>query len=218
MVHVASSEHGQAEVADDERRALETGLARRATASGIRRQHLGLHLPGRHLPGGYTWDLALDGDDRAAAAQLGDLVGPGGWPPGVMSVDAVLVEPVGGAVREPAMTECVKRTLLLSVEDGTPGDQVAGLEADLLAMPRYVPAIRNWSLAHARPVGGTGRWTHVWEQEYRDLDGLLHDYMESPFHWGVVDQWFYVGGPTRIVKQGFAHVYCRSPRSVLAWS
>jgi hypothetical protein len=160
MVHVASSEHGQAEVADDERRALETGLARRATAGGIVEQHLGRHLPGRHIPGGYTWDLALDGDDRAAAAQLGRLLGPGGWPPGVVSVDAVLVEPVDGA----------------------------------------------------------GRWTHVWEQGYRDLDGLLHDYMESPFHWGVVDQWFYVGGPTRILKPCFAHVHCRSPRSVLAWS
>ena len=205
---------------DDEREVLEQELARRSVgAAGILHHRLGRHLPGPHVVGGYTWDLAVDGDNQTAIGHLSNLIGREGQRPGGVSLaDGVLLDLVSAGSREPDIADCVKRTLLLRVDGGTSSELVERFEADLLAMPHYVPAIRNWSLSRAVPVAGDRGWTHVWEQEFRDLDGLRHDYMETPYHWGVVDQWFYPGGPTRIVDPGLAHVFCPSPRSVLTWS
>ncbi|WP_442941782.1 hypothetical protein [Nocardia sp. NBC_00416] len=53
------------------------------------------------------------------------------------------------------------RTLLLSVEPGTPQRVLEDFEADLLRMPRYIPAIRAWQLSRVTRAGGTSRWTRM---------------------------------------------------------
>jgi hypothetical protein len=174
-----------------------------AGASGVRRSHVGAHLPGTVGGGAFTWDALVDDDVTAAA-----LARPG--------LDVVMLEtPLAAELAEPGLRDAVKRTLLLRVEDGTDSGHVHRFEAELAAMPRHIPAIRNWSLARVMP--NPSGWTHAWEQEYRDLDGLRVDYMRAPYHWAVVDRWFDPEHPDRIVDPVLAHVYCATATSILSW-
>ena len=181
---------------------------------GVRASHAGSHLPGVVAPeglgdGACTWDLLLDHPDRLdavlAAPEVGALVVP---------ATTVVLDPVAAGGATGPATTVVKRTLLLTVRPDAPGRAVAGLEADLAAMPDHIPAIRSWSLARVRPGGsaGGGRWTHVWEQEFTELAGLRGDYMTSPFHWAVVDAWFDPQVPGHVVEPVLAHLFCaRTP-------
>jgi hypothetical protein len=73
------------------------------------------------------------------------------------------------------------------------------LEAGLLLLPKYVPAIRSWALSPVASGEGPKAFTHVWEQEFDSLSGLTDDYMQHPIHWGYVDAWFDAECPQYIV-------------------
>ena len=84
-----------------------------------------------------------------------------------------------------------------------PAESIARLEVDLKgdAGPHLVDLCldaepdRRWSLDAA------------WEQEYRDVDGLLGVYQRHPFHWTHAVRWFGCEVPTSIVLLALAHVY-----------
>ena len=127
----------------------------------------------------------------------------------------MLEAPLASALPEPDIRDAIKRTLLLRVRERYRGALVGRFEDELAGMPRHIPAIRNWSLA--RLVANPSGWTHAWEQEYADLDGLRVDYMRAAYHWGVVDRWFDPEHPDQIVDPVLAHVYCAAVSSILAW-
>ena len=56
---------------------------------------------------------------------------------------------------------------------------------------------------------GARPWTHVWEQRYDALDGLMGDYMMHPYHWARVDRWFDPESPDWIVDTHLCHSFCR---------
>ncbi len=113
---------------------------------------------------------------------------------------------------EPALRHGVKRVLVLRVHDGAPAPLVAHFERDLARMPRYIPAIRNWALSRVEPGS---RWTHAWEQEYRDRESFAQ-YMDSPYHWGVIEPWFDPEFPECIVDPAVAQVFYAVDDSLLA--
>jgi stress responsive alpha/beta barrel protein len=181
--------------------------------AGALRSHAAPHLPGSLGGGDLTWDVLFDSTAKASAETLEEqLAAVRG---SVDRVDAVLLEPIASHVADPALAG-VKRTLFLCVRPDAAPARVEAFERDVLAMPHYIPAIRNWSLARAG-AGSLGGWTHVWEQEFATLDGLVHDYMTSPYHWGLVDGWFDAECPQCIVAPRLAHVYCNARESVLGW-
>ena len=112
----------------------------------------------------------------------------------------------------------VYRALLARVADDATAEQVADFERALLRMPAHVPQIRAWRLSRAASTTGPTPWTHVWEQEYDDLDGLLGPYMNHPIHWAHVDQWFDPESPRRIVRDRVVHTFCAIDAPVLAVS
>ncbi|MFJ2662910.1 Dabb family protein [Nocardia fluminea] len=142
------------------------------------------------------------------------------WTGTVAEVDSLLsqslVARVDGAeyqggtagVAAPDATGSVYRVLLLRVERDTPCATVERFEADLLRMPRYLAGIRSWQLS--RVTRGTGRsaWTHVWEQEFADLDALAGPYLMHPIHWAHVDRWFDPECPDMIVRDRICHSFC----------
>jgi Stress responsive A/B Barrel Domain len=73
------------------------------------------------------------------------------------------------------------------------------LEQELLLFPKYISTIRGWALSPVSFVEGPKAFTHVWEQEYDDLDGLTGEYMTHPIHWGLVDRFFDAESPVCIV-------------------
>lgn len=197
--------------ADPDRGATGLDSLRQALSQcpGVRRSHVGADIPGSWGGLGLTWDALLD--DHAPALEVQTSLLPLG------RVDAVRFRPFRGAGPEPGITDCVKRTLLLRVRPGAPAPYVEQLEHDLAAMPAHIPAIRNWSLARVDPALQPSSWTHVWEQEYRTLDGLAVDYLASPFHWGWVDRWFDPEMPEHIVDVRLAHVFTHADASILSW-
>jgi hypothetical protein len=120
-------------------------------------------------------------------------------------------------VREPELRDGIHRTLLVRVEPTVDPDVVRQFEADVAAMTRHIPAIRNASLSGVDAVhGGHGPpWTHVWEQEFADLDGLTGPYMMHGYHWSFVDTWFDAQSPRRIVDPELIHAACAVRRSML---
>lgn len=175
-----------------------------AASPGVLRSSLLWHHPRSVGAGQATWDAHVTHREPA---------------PEPAGVHLDLVEPVTVAwsVPEPDLAPCVKRTLFLAVEPGAPAEAVARMEADLAAMPTHIDAIRNWALSRVAGPPGS-RWTHVWEQEFADLDGVLGDYLLHPHHWGHVDRWFDPEHPARIVDTALAHAVAPTDVPVLAWA
>ena len=109
----------------------------------------------------------------------------------------------------------VYRTLLVHVEADADSDSVRKFEADLCALPRYVSSIGAWQLSRPAHTVGSTAWTHVFEQEFSDADGIMGPYLMHPFHWAVVDQWFDAECPNSIVRERVCHSFCESPPTVL---
>ncbi|MVZ91172.1 Dabb family protein [Microbacter sp. ANSKLAB05] len=109
----------------------------------------------------------------------------------------------------------VYRVLLAKVADGTPAEEVARFERALLQMPEHIPHIRAWRLTRAAESVGPTAWTHAWEQEYDDVDGLLGPYMNHPVHWAHVDRWFDPESPLQLVRERVCHTFCAIDESVL---
>ncbi|MDI2131964.1 Dabb family protein [Yinghuangia seranimata] len=132
--------------------------------------------------------------------------------------DATGDEPPTGATEALALTPVrsqavpldgrrVKRTLLLTVREGTPAEVVERFEADLTAMPEHITSIRGWALSRVDQARTPSVWTHVWEQEFADVEGLTGEYLMHPYHWTYVDRWFDGEQPGSIVEPRLAHVF-----------
>lgn len=198
--------------------AVRRAVARAAgEVAGVLRSHLGRHYA-RSVGGGqYTWDVLLDGRGRdPGALHLAPAV-RALVEEGALRLDTVAFARQHLAVPEPGIRDCVKRTLLLRVLPDTPPAVVERFERDTMGMPRHIDAIRNWAFSRVDPELHPTPWTHVWEQEFRDVRGLEVDYMVSPYHWGLVDGWFDPECPQRIVDTSLAHVYCPAAATVLGW-
>jgi Stress responsive A/B Barrel Domain len=110
----------------------------------------------------------------------------------------------------------VYRALLLRVMPDTPAATVARFEHELSLMPRYVSTIRAWQLSRVSEPVGTAEWTHVFEQEFSDVDGLMGPYLMHPIHWAVVDRWFDPETTDVIVRDRVCHSVCVIPDPVLS--
>lgn len=109
----------------------------------------------------------------------------------------------------------VYRTLLLRVEPDTPAATLARFERELSSMPRYLPTIRAWQLSRVSAAVGTSSWTHVFEQEFADVEALMGPYLMHPVHWAVVDRWFDPETTDVIIRDRVCHSFCAIPEPVL---
>ncbi len=114
------------------------------------------------------------------------------------------------ATPHPNLRNGIWRALVFSVEPGTDRQVRAQFEAEMLAMPRHVTTIRNWSLSRVCASQGARPWSYVWEQDFDNLEGLHGQYMMHPIHWGSIDRWYDVEHPDRIVDGYLIHTACAS--------
>ncbi|OBF53537.1 Dabb family protein [Mycolicibacterium monacense] len=110
----------------------------------------------------------------------------------------------------------VYRALLLRVRPETDEATVRRFEDDLRLLPRYVRTIHSWQLSRVEDAIGTSPWTHVFEQEFTDVDGLMGPYLMHPIHWAYVDRWFDPECPDMIVRDRVCHSFCRNDAVVHA--
>lgn len=109
----------------------------------------------------------------------------------------------------------VYRTLLLRVPPEVAAEDVATFERELAIMPLYVPTIVAWQLSRVDHAVGTSGWTHVFEQEFTDVEGLMGPYLMHPVHWAVVDRWFDPETTDMIVRDRVCHSFCAITNAVL---
>jgi hypothetical protein len=159
----------------------------------------GPDLPGSTGGTGMTWDLVADT-----------------LPPGFANADAVALRTTESR-RIPLTGPRVKRTLLLTVRPGTPGTVMSQFESELIAMPERISSIRSWALSRADHTvpGASTRWTHIWEQEFADPEGLTGEYLRHPYHWTCVDRWFDSENPAAIAEPTIAHLFRWAADAVL---
>jgi hypothetical protein len=135
---------------------------------------------GRHLAG------TVGGGDFTWDAWLDDAAPP--------LADWLAAHPLGG----------------VRVFPGTREDALAQFDADMCRMSDHIRVIRNWAYARTDPALHPTHWTHVWEQEYAELEGLKGDYMLHAYHWGWIDRYFDLESGLRIVDPRIAHVFYRA--------
>ena len=189
-------------LADELRALARTHEARRALVAPT--------LPGSHFGGDLLAHFAFDSAEQrdAFGTALAPLLGGN-------VVDGADYQGAPDGKHDPDLANGVYRVLLLSVDDGCAPDTVAQFEAETRMMPHYIPAIRGWQLSRVDAAVGARRWTHVWEQEYAGVEGLLGPYMLHPYHWARIDRWFDPECPERIVDARLCHSFCALEASIL---
>ena len=182
-----------------------------AAATGARHQLVEPTLPGVRNGGDILVHLRFDteGQWRSVetdfAAMLTD--------PAITRVNGACYS---GETSRGAQAGTVYRALLLRVLPGTEAHVVDRFEDELRLMPRYVNTITAWQLSRVEEAVGTSEWTHVFEQEFTDVDGLMGPYLMHPIHWAVIDRWFDPECPDVIVRDRVCHSFCRCDTTVLS--
>lgn len=133
----------------------------------------------------------------------------------VRHVDSVTYAGQPGAITAPGLRGGVYRTLLLSVDRPVDQAVINRFEAEMSKMPHYIPAIRNWQLSRVSETSGARQWTHVWEQEYDSIEGLMGPYTMHPYHWGWIDRWYDPECPDWIVNTHLCHSFCIFEKRVI---
>ena len=176
---------------------------------GLRSMIIGQTLP-RDLNGGHImWRMVFDGEDDCWNCTLSPE-----WrtqvAPLLAAENGLAMETIAYATGHKDITKArqspgIWRCLVTAVEADAPETSVRQFERDLLLMPGYIQAIGSWALSRVVYASGRRRWTHVWEQEFADVEGLEGDYMVHPVHWGIVDAWFDPECPQKIVDPRLIH-------------
>ena len=199
------------DVTEAERDRVTAAVSAAATATGARRQLVAPTLPGSRRGGDVLVHLRFEGVDqwRSAAAEFENTLKD----PAITGVNGAGYSGTPDTSNPERGT--VYRALLLRVEAGTDPDLVRRFEAELSAMPRYVSTILAWQLSRVEEAVGATQWTHVFEQEFTDADGLMGPYLMHPIHWAVVDRWFDPETTDVIVRDRVCHSFCADPGRVL---
>jgi hypothetical protein len=199
------------DVAEDDRDRVLAAVRAGATALSARHQLVEPTLPGVRNGGDILVHLRFDTEDQWRSVETDFAV----------ALSDSAISRINGAgysgdpSRSGAQSGTVYRALLLRVQPGTDSHIVARFEDDLRLMPRYVNTITAWQLSRVDEPVGTSEWTHVFEQEFTDVDGLMGPYLMHPIHWAVVDRWFDPECPDVIIRDHVCHSFCTSEYSVL---
>lgn len=136
--------------------------------------------------------------------------------PCIARVDSCAFVTGQSGIAEPGLSSGVHRTLLLCADHNATPERLAKFEAEMVQMAHYIPAIRNWRFSRVAEASGELPWTHVWEQEYADIGGLMGPYMLHPYHWALIDRWFDHECPDWLVNLRLCHSFARYGKAVLS--
>ncbi|QRY53465.1 Dabb family protein [Mycolicibacterium septicum] len=195
------------DVAEPERNRVLHALRTAAERSGASRALVEPTLPGSRNGGDILVHLRFPSQESWEKSDFDEILAD----PAISRVNGATYR--GAPVRRGSGT--VYRALLLRVPDDVETGAVATFESELATMPRYVQTIAAWQLSRVEQAIGTSAWTHVFEQEFTDVDGLMGPYLMHPIHWAVVDRWFDPETTDIIVRDRVCHSFCALPAPVL---
>jgi hypothetical protein len=186
----------------------------------VKRSMLNPTLPNVYNGGDYIWHMqfAEEADYRACIERPGwrETVDRALSSGAIAHVDSAAYPAITGATPEPGIRNGVYRTLLLAIRPGMEPAKIKQFEVEMREMPRYVKSITNWGFSQVVEGSGGRQWTHVWEQDYRDIGGLMGPYMMHPHHWAFIDRWYDPEMTDWIVDRHLCHTFCAFETSVFA--
>jgi hypothetical protein len=199
------------DVADEERDRVLVSVRSRAEATHARHRLVESTLPGSRNGGDVLVHLRFNSRSEwlSAAADFAAVL----QDPAITRINGVTYP--GTPTRNGSGAGTVYRALLLRVLADTGGGTVARFEDELSSMPRHIAAIRAWQLSRVDDAIGTSQWTHVFEQEFSDVEGLMGPYLMHPIHWAVVDRWFDPECPDVIIRDRVCHSFCHCDNAIL---
>lgn len=168
-------------------------------------------MPGGYAAGDFIWRVAFADERTARRALTG-----GSWQDvearllgdrnRVAHVEHVAWDRADSGGLSPGRG--VYRVALFCANRSPSPARLARFAAETRAMPHYIRSIRSWQLATTCDAAGSRPWTHVWQQEYADPEGLSGTYMMHPWHWAHVDRWFDPEWPEWLVDPVLCHAFC----------
>jgi Stress responsive A/B Barrel Domain len=199
------------DVADEARDRVLVSLRSLVEATSARHRLVELTLPGSRNGGDILVHLRFNSRDQWLSAA--DDFAAAVRDPGITRINGATYP--GTPIRNGGGAGTVYRALLLRVLPDTDAGTVARFEDELSSMPHHIPAITAWQLSRVDDAIGTSQWTHVFEQEFSDVDGLMGPYLMHPIHWAVVDRWFDPECPDVIIRDRVCHSYCHCDNAFL---
>jgi Stress responsive A/B Barrel Domain len=199
------------DVAEEDRERVLASVRSGAEVTEARHRLVEPTLPGSRNGGDILVHLRFDSRSQWLSA-ADDFAG---------ALEDPLIDRVNGAsypgtpIRNGGDAGTVYRALLLRVLPDTEAGTLARFEGELSLMAQYIPAIRAWQLSRVDDAIGTSQWTHVFEQEFSDVDGLMGPYLMHPIHWAVVDRWFDPECPDVIIRDRVCHSFCHCDDAIL---
>jgi hypothetical protein len=121
----------------------------------------------------------------------------------------------GGMSGERTQAPGLYRIALFCANVRPDAERLQSFAEDTAALAAYVRTIGRWQLSTTRDADGLRPWTHVWEQEYSNLDGLNGAYMRHPAHWARAERWFDPEYPEHLVDPLLVHTFCAIETHVL---
>jgi len=159
-------------------------------------------VAGSHQGGDMVWHLHFSSQAAWAASGVAAALDRLAAEAEVSLLDACAYETSRYGVSAPDIQDGIYRTLFVGLDETASADAARQFADELAGMPEYISEILNWGMNPVLQSRGRLRWTHVWEQEFADISGLLGPYMTNPYHWAFVDRWFDQEMPCQIVQNG----------------
>jgi Stress responsive A/B Barrel Domain len=199
------------DVAEHDRGRVLTAARAIAASTGAQRQLVEPTLPGARNGGDVLVHLRFGAESQwhSAEPHFAALLND----PAITAINGACYSGTASCTRA---TGTVYRALLLCVLPGTDCETVARFEDQLRLMPRYIKTITAWQLSRVEQAVGAQEWTHVFEQEFTDAEGLMGAYLMHPIHWAVVDRWFDPECPEVIIRNPVCHSFCAIADPVLS--
>lgn len=199
------------------RASLQNDLIAAGALAGVRDSMVQPTLPGVYNGGDIIARLVTDD-----ATALGNLLDSNEW----RSIEARLtdaalvkslerVEYEGGDSGGTSPGTGLYRVALFCANVNPSTERLAAFGRQTASMPRSIRSIRRWQLSQAAHASGSRPWTHVWEQEYENLEGLNGPYMMHPAHWAHVERWFDTEYPDYLVDRFVVHTFCSIDKPVI---
>lgn len=189
-----------------------------AALPGVRNLMFEPTLPGVYNGGDYLLRLVFDDKAAADAAMASEA-----WAPAKALIDdKVTISTIqrvaypGGRSGGSSDGSGLYRVALFCANVNPTPERLAAFAEQTAGMPNHVRSILRWQLSTADEAEGDRPWTTVWEQEYRDLDGLNGPYMMHPVHWAHVERWFDTEYTEHLVDPILVHTFCAIQRPVIA--
>jgi hypothetical protein len=123
--------------------------------------------------------------------------------PGKLDEVVSLGDCVAYGQSDTSLANGVKRTVLFDLVEGATAENIHNMEKVLSTWGQQLEQMANWRLSRVASTTGDIQWRYCYEQEFTELDVVLGDYLNHPYHWSVADRYFHPESHLQVANRFF---------------